>query len=612
MATEDPLAESPDQHGMRDVENRTVEPEMHAGNRGRVEFGDSGEIGVLCKHVGKQVEHPVPGDCEDELVGVDHFTRAQSNSGDATVLLRQPGDAGTGGERDASGGEPVAETLAVQLVEGNRGDPDPPAFPVCQKPLDKDLTRMRHADAVGGFAQGTDEKHVPELPAEVCRSGVLLQPLLEGEALVDRPAMVGEAGDVAHQHPPLRRREPRQAVEGLRQMKGSGAETIAKAAALAAGADEEQFLLRAKEIVDSHQPCEVIQVRAAAHADVLTGIDPLAGFAIEEGAGAAAEPGPRFEQCCGDAGGCQSCGGGESGESSTDDDDASVHPAGILRQRNGLPRRHGPEAVYCIPVRNARRPVAATLRASLRGLGRDVRELIYPSACLCCRGALRSESNAIDDVSDRHGFCETCHGLLRCRIAHACLACGAPVGPYLSGWGCRYCRNDEFAFDRVLSLGVYEGELKRCCLRAKQAVGGPLTAGLAGLLWETYDHVLRDAEADVVLGVPHHWRDRIRLGHLPPQTMAEVLGRRLSIRAGGHILAKRRRTPAQASLQPARRRTNLKDAFVVTGRARLNGLTVLLVDDILTTGTTADRVSRALREAGAVRIVVAVLARGLG
>jgi predicted amidophosphoribosyltransferase len=56
----------------------------------------------------------------------------------------------------------------------------------------------------------------------------------------------------------------------------------------------------------------------------------------------------------------------------------------------------------------------------------------------------------------------------------------------------------------------------------------------------------------------------------------------------------------------------LRDAFRVVGGTRLTGLTVLLADDVLTTGTTADRAARALQDAGADRVLVAVLARGIG
>jgi predicted amidophosphoribosyltransferase len=65
-------------------------------------------------------------------------------------------------------------------------------------------------------------------------------------------------------------------------------------------------------------------------------------------------------------------------------------------------------------------------------------------------------------------------------------------------------------------------------------------------------------------------------------------------------------------LTPTARRENLKHAFHIGGQARLDGLRVLLVDDVLTTGTTAHRAARLLREAGAEQVYVVVVARGIG
>lgn len=253
--------------------------------------------------------------------------------------------------------------------------------------------------------------------------------------------------------------------------------------------------------------------------------------------------------------------------------------------------------------------VLRTIRTSAADLGRSAVEFVYPPACVACGGEL---SGCEEGLFSRQRFCDTCYGRLRCRIERACLSCGAPVGPHLQGWKCRHCRKDDFAFERVLALGVYESALKSACQRAKEPHGGPLTAGLSELLYEGQEAALGEADIDLIVPVPHHWWERLTQRHLSPVTIASVLSRRLSIPQGTHILAKRRRTPTQSSLPPASRRRNLRDAFCVTDGRRLEGLSVLLTDDILTTGTTADRVARVLRQAGARRVLVAVLARGIG
>jgi predicted amidophosphoribosyltransferase len=73
-------------------------------------------------------------------------------------------------------------------------------------------------------------------------------------------------------------------------------------------------------------------------------------------------------------------------------------------------------------------------------------------------------------------------------------------------------------------------------------------------------------------------------------------------------LRRARHTPHQTGLSATERRANLRDAFQVSRAAQLKGRTVLLVDDVLTTGATASEAARALKSAGAAKVVVSVLA----
>jgi ComF family protein len=187
------------------------------------------------------------------------------------------------------------------------------------------------------------------------------------------------------------------------------------------------------------------------------------------------------------------------------------------------------------------------------------------------------------------------------------------VGPNLeTSAGCVHCRSDRFAFERVIRLGVYYNRMRSACLQAKSRQGRPLTAAMADVLWEREKSSFLADAFDIVVPVPHHWTARLTSAHVMAETLAGVLSRRLQVPLGSHILAKVRRTPTQTSLTASRRRTNLRRAFRVQSHPDVEGRSVLLVDDVLTTGTTANKVSRVLKRAGAGRVVVAVVARGLG
>jgi predicted amidophosphoribosyltransferase len=238
-------------------------------------------------------------------------------------------------------------------------------------------------------------------------------------------------------------------------------------------------------------------------------------------------------------------------------------------------------------------------------LSRAALEFFYPPACALCHQSIVNRGALI---SDR--LCSDCGDELAPHIPNRCRRCSAPVGPYLdTQTDCIHCRDDSYAFERVLSIGVYENQLRQACIAAKQS--DSLALAFAELLWANNSAMLNEAHVEAVIPVPHHWTERLVRRVLPPATMARALAKRLGAPYEPHLLAKTRRTPAQADLTPTERRANLRNAFSSKG-VSLRGATVLLVDDVLTTGTTAHRASVELRRAGAGRILVAVAARGIG
>jgi ComF family protein len=135
-------------------------------------------------------------------------------------------------------------------------------------------------------------------------------------------------------------------------------------------------------------------------------------------------------------------------------------------------------------------------------------------------------------------------------------------------------------------------------------------AELLGKLWVGRDEQrFRSFGVDVVVPVPLHWFRRWRRGHNQSAAIARGLASCLQIPCFPSWLRRLRNTPAQTTQSPAGRRENVRGAFRARRRARLKGKSVLLVDDVMTTGATANEAARALRAAGATRVTVAVLAR---
>lgn len=237
-------------------------------------------------------------------------------------------------------------------------------------------------------------------------------------------------------------------------------------------------------------------------------------------------------------------------------------------------------------------------------------DFVFPPSCVFCSKEIVGPR---DDGLDNESLCAECVVLLAPTRSDQCVRCGAPVGPHLdTSDGCLHCRDDRFAFESVACLGAYDGPLRGACLRMKAEHAMPLAAALADLLHDRQSDRLTAFRPDLIVPVPQHWWQRLTRPHSPAATLAYRIASRLRAPVEPHILAKRRWTPAQATLPAADRKRNLRDAFVVRPWAMLRGAAVLLVDDVLTTGTTAHRCARVLRQSGAERVAVAVIARGLG
>ncbi len=228
-------------------------------------------------------------------------------------------------------------------------------------------------------------------------------------------------------------------------------------------------------------------------------------------------------------------------------------------------------------------------------------ELLYPGVCWGCGQALRP-----DEVR----FCGACRDALTGDRLPTCPRCAHTTGPFAHvADGCTACRDCAFAFDRVVRLGPYEGKLKEFVLRMKELAGEGLAEVLGEFWADQAGARLRELGAEVVVPVPLHWWRRWLRGYNQSEALAGALAARLGLPCRPGWLRRIRATPQQSRQTPAVRRVNVRGAFRARPRPALRQKTVLLVDDVLTTGTTASEAARALRAAGAGRVVVAVLAR---
>jgi ComF family protein len=226
---------------------------------------------------------------------------------------------------------------------------------------------------------------------------------------------------------------------------------------------------------------------------------------------------------------------------------------------------------------------------------KNAQYLLLPGTCLLCRAPSRRQSD----------LCAPCEDAL-CVDWHSCRHCGLPSPVAVSY--CGRCSARPHAFDRCVALGPYQPPLSTLINRYKHhrglAEGRVLAELLAGRIPTLYQG---DALPRQLVPVPLHWRRQWLRGFNQADLLARRLGSRLQIATDGHCLQRARATPRQQGLGRRRRQANLRGAFLL--RAPPGASHVALVDDVVTTGATADALAGLLLAAGCQRVDVWCLAR---
>ncbi|MBV9122162.1 MAG: ComF family protein [Planctomycetes bacterium] len=233
-------------------------------------------------------------------------------------------------------------------------------------------------------------------------------------------------------------------------------------------------------------------------------------------------------------------------------------------------------------------------------LGWGMLHLLYPGICHACGRSLSR---------DEQHFCQACRQALVLDPHPTCPRCAGTVGPFANvEEGCPSCRASSFHFEKAFRLGPYEGLLRELILRLKHPPGEELAEVLGALWAEQTGPRLRGWGAEMVIPVPLHWRRRWQRGYNQSEVLARCLACSLGLPCRPRWLSRIRNTPKQTEQTAEGRRANVRGAFQVRPGAGLRGKTILLVDDVLTTGATCSEAAHALRQGGAAGVVVAVLA----
>ena len=231
--------------------------------------------------------------------------------------------------------------------------------------------------------------------------------------------------------------------------------------------------------------------------------------------------------------------------------------------------------------------------------------MLFPAPCRVCGETLLTAS--------RIPICRDCLDSLGPLPELICRKCGRPFVSPLAGLvahpQCRLCRKGTYAFDLARSYGAYDLPMVRAILLLKYSCVTPLGKWFAGRLAEVAAREPEAFAADVVVPIPLH-RTRLReRGYNQAELIAQPLARRLGLPCRSELLARTKPRPDKLRLTRHERWETVRGAYAIREGAQVDNLRVLLVDDVFTSGATLDACARALRRAGATKVLGLTVAR---
>jgi ComF family protein len=239
----------------------------------------------------------------------------------------------------------------------------------------------------------------------------------------------------------------------------------------------------------------------------------------------------------------------------------------------------------------------------LNALGRTVLDWILPRSCRSCERVLYGEPNPC--------FCGDCWRDVALLSGPCCPSCGKPFKSetallYSPSHRCGDCRQKPPRFDRAVAAGAYEGVLAKAIQLLKYGGNTRLAGPLADLMVPSGS---RFEAADALVPVPLHPRRLRERDYNQALLLCDAVGKRMGLEVIPDGLERVRETPPQTGLPLEDRKRNVRKAFAVKRADRITGRRLILVDDVLTTGATANECARMLKRAEAKSVGVLTLAR---
>lgn len=238
----------------------------------------------------------------------------------------------------------------------------------------------------------------------------------------------------------------------------------------------------------------------------------------------------------------------------------------------------------------------------LHQLFTELAERIYPGElyCLCCGKAI--------DWSRPYSICDNCMGEIKWASGRLCRKCGKMLSQNNPADICYNCKENEHTYDQGYSCTEYEAHDRSLVYSLKYddkpAIARIIGEIMADRMLAAYTKEELADKYDVLVPVPISHERKMTRGYNHAALIAEYFAEKTGLSYSGEILVRDRETAAMKGLTPIERRLNLQGCFDLKRGAgdKVRGASCLIIDDIVTTGSTVDAVAAVLKENNAVNV----------
>lgn len=225
-------------------------------------------------------------------------------------------------------------------------------------------------------------------------------------------------------------------------------------------------------------------------------------------------------------------------------------------------------------------------------------DIIFPKRCMFCM-----------EFTGNADICITCWMKIKwISQSSACCICGAPMR-YKIYEKCTPCIENTPIYDKAVSVFEYDEFSKRAIINLKHNDSTYLAKTFAGLMYR--DFVQARLTCDVITIVPMYRNKLLKRMYNQSALLARYISKMSNIHLDPHMIEKIKNTLPQEGLSSELRMKNLHGAFIVREKKKplIQNKSILLIDDVITTGSTANECAKVLKHAGAKQVSVLTIAK---